>query len=245
MVPIDSILASRGMPTGLPTSKKFRQIRSSIEEIGLIEPLTVTAIPKDAGRYMLLDGHMRLLAMHELGQSAEASWHARDELERARAFGAPRALGVALRALGRVTEDVSLLREAVTVLDGSAAQLERARAHLVLGSALRVEGELDEARESLRLAIDLAHRCGARALEDAGLSELRATGARPRRRLTTGVGSLTPSERRIAELAAAGQQNREIAETLFVTTATVEYHLRNAYRKLGIASRTQLGSALG
>ena len=81
-------------------------------------------------------------------------------------------------------------------------------------------------------------------LEDEALGELRATGARPRRRLASGAGALTPSERRIAELAAAGQQNREIAEALFVTTATVEYHLRNAYRKLGITSRTQLAEAL-
>ena len=63
--------------------------------------------------------------------------------------------------------------------------------------------------------------------------------------MTTGAGALTPSERRIAELAAGGQQNREIAEALFVTMATVEFHLRNAYRKLGISSRTQLAGALG
>jgi DNA-binding NarL/FixJ family response regulator len=92
--------------------------------------------------------------------------------------------------------------------------------------------------------VDLAHRCGAGALKASALAELRATGARPRRSLASGPEALTPSERRIAELAAAGQQNREIAETLFVTTNTVEYHLRNAYRKLGIASRTELGRVL-
>jgi DNA-binding CsgD family transcriptional regulator len=90
----------------------------------------------------------------------------------------------------------------------------------------------------------VADRCGAVAIQDAALAELRATGARPRRRTTTGAGALTPSERRIAELAAGGRQNREIAETLFVTTATVEYHLRNGYRKLGIASRRELATAL-
>jgi DNA-binding CsgD family transcriptional regulator len=62
--------------------------------------------------------------------------------------------------------------------------------------------------------------------------------------MTTGAGALTPSERRIADLAATGQQNREIAQALFVTMATVEFHLRNAYRKLGISSRTQLSHAL-
>jgi DNA-binding CsgD family transcriptional regulator len=60
----------------------------------------------------------------------------------------------------------------------------------------------------------------------------------------TGAGSLTPAERRIAELAAAGRRNRDIAATLFVTLATVEFHLRNAYRKLGIASRTMLTEVL-
>jgi DNA-binding CsgD family transcriptional regulator len=117
--------------------------------------------------------------------------------------------------------------------------------HADLGAALREAGALEPAREHLRLAVDLAHRCGAHPLEDRALAELRATGARPRRRTTTGAGALTPSERRIAELAAAGRQNREIAQALFVTTATVEFHLRNAYRKLGISGRPGLAAALG
>ena len=139
---------------------------------------------------------------------------------------------------------MALLREAVDVLRGSEAKLERARVHYDLGAALRRAGAPEDAREPLRCAVDLAHRCGATALEDRALAELRATGARPRRRAATGAGALTPSERRIAELAATGQQNREIAEALFVTTATVEFHLRHAYRKLGITSRTQLVQAL-
>ncbi|MDA0171923.1 AAA family ATPase [Solirubrobacter taibaiensis] len=178
---------------------------------------------------------------HALGRPSDL---AREELERARVFGGRRCVGIALRAVGVVEDDRAVLEEAVAVLDASEAALERARAHAALGAALRRAGEAEPARERLRYAIDAAHRWGARALEDEALTELRATGARPRRRLATGKGALTPSERRIAELAAAGQQNREIAETLFVTTATVEYHLRNAYRKLGIASRTQLSGAL-
>jgi DNA-binding CsgD family transcriptional regulator len=187
-------------------------------------------------------------ALAEVGQTAEAKRLAAEELELARAFGVPRALGVALRGAARVAEgdgENALLREAVQVLDGSAAQLERARAHAALGAALQRDGASEAAREPLRVAVELAHRCGAHALEDAALAELRATGARPRRRVTTGAGALTPSERRIADLAATGQQNREIAQGLFVTMATVEFHLRNAYRKLGISSRTQLAQALG
>lgn len=123
--------------------------------------------------------------------------------------------------------------------------LERARAYAAVGAALRRAGRPVEARVPLRVAVDLAHRCGAGDLEDEALAELRAAGARPRRLLTSGAGSLTPSERRVAGLAAAGRTNREIADALFVTISTVEFHLRHAFRKLGIAARTQLGEALG
>src|SRR6185295_5934606 len=131
-----------------------------------------------------------------------------EELALARQAGAPRAIGMALRAAARLDEEIPRLREAIDELRRSEARLERARAHAALGAALRRAGQADDARTSLRCAVDLAHRCGADAVEDAALAELRATGARPRRRVTTGAGALTPSERRIAELAAAGQQNR-------------------------------------
>ncbi|WP_128003256.1 plasmid partitioning protein RepB C-terminal domain-containing protein [Piscinibacter defluvii] len=68
-VPVENILPSRGMPPGLATSRKFRQIKVSIGEIGLIEPLTVSPVPSDPGRFVLLDGHMRLLALRELGRT--------------------------------------------------------------------------------------------------------------------------------------------------------------------------------
>ena len=184
-------------------------------------------------------------ALLERGEPAEARRLAADELERARRCGAPRALGIALCAAARVADDdIEPLREAVAVLEGSAARLELARALAQLGAALRHAGHRLEAREPLRRALDLAHRCGAIPLEEHALSELRAAGARPRRRLVSGLGALTPSERRVAELAAAGHKNREIADALYLTLATVEYHLRHCYRKLGIASRTGLDAAL-
>ena len=77
-----------------------------------------------------------------------------------------------------------------------------------------------------------------------GLGNLRATGARPRNVVVSGVNSLTASERRIAELASQGLTNREIAQTLFVTARTVEGHLTSIFRKLQLNSRNELAAAL-
>ena len=74
--------------------------------------------------------------------------------------------------------------------------------------------------------------------------DLQATGARPRRELRTGVDALTPSERRVAQMAAQGMSNPQIAQALFVTRNTIETHLRHIYQKLGIASRSQLSRLL-
>jgi DNA-binding CsgD family transcriptional regulator len=96
----------------------------------------------------------------------------------------------------------------------------------------------------LREALDVAHRAGARPLAQRTEVELRATGARPRRAVLSGVESLTASERRVAELAVQELTNREIAQMLFVTSRTVEGHLTNVFRKLEIDSRDQLAAAL-
>jgi DNA-binding CsgD family transcriptional regulator len=91
----------------------------------------------------------------------------------------------------------------------------------------------------------LAHGCGATALVERAHGELLAAGARPRRVALTGAAALTPSERRVARLAAEGMSNKEIAQALFVTLRTVEMHLSNAYGKLEIRSRYELAPALG
>ncbi|HZB74630.1 MAG TPA: helix-turn-helix transcriptional regulator, partial [Solirubrobacteraceae bacterium] len=111
-------------------------------------------------------------------------------------------------------------------------------------AALRRANRRAEARESLRAGMELAGRCGADALSQRAHEELLVAGARPRRLMFSGPEALTPSERRVAELAAEGQSNREIAQALFVTTKTVEVHLTSAYRKLDIGSRVQLAGAL-
>ena len=86
--------------------------------------------------------------------------------------------------------------------------------------------------------------CGAQPLVDGVRAEIYATGARPRTTALQGVHALTASERRVAGLAAEGQTNRDIAQTLYVTPKTIEVHLSNTYRKLGIASRRELAGAL-
>jgi DNA-binding NarL/FixJ family response regulator len=140
---------------------------------------------------------------------------------------------------------LALLEEAVDVLVDSPAKLEHAKARTELGAALRRANHRSEAREHLRRAVELATICDATPVVTRAETELLATGARPRRVALTGVESLTPSERRVAEMAAEGPTNREIAQALFVTPKTVEVHLSSAYRKLGIGSRSQLAAALG
>ena len=187
------------------------------------------------------------LAHLALGARAEARALAAEEVALAQAYNAPRTLGIALRAAGLAEggrRGIELLRQAAGVLEGSGARLEHARAMTDLGAALRRAGQRAESRETLRPALDLAHRCGALALTERARAELVAAGGRPRRLVLSGLDSLTPSERRVAQLAAAGLSNRDIAQNLFITTRTVEGHLTHAYHKLAITSREQLPATL-
>jgi DNA-binding CsgD family transcriptional regulator len=187
------------------------------------------------------------LAYLALGARAEAKALAAEEVALAQAFNGPRTLGIALRAAGLAEggrRGIELLRRAVRVLDGSGARLEHARAMADLGAALRRGGRRAESRDVLRRALHLAHRRGAFALTERARTELVAAGGRPRRLVLSGLDSLTPSERRAAQLAAAGLSNREIAQNLFITARTVEGHLTHAYQKLAITSREQLSAAL-
>lgn len=187
------------------------------------------------------------LALARLEQHREARQLADDELEIARAFGAPRALGISLRAAGLVAggeDGLQLLSDAVDVLAGSGAQVEHARALYELGGVLRRAGRRADAREPLRQALDLAAKTGASMVADRARGELLAAGARPRRDRIEGRDALTASERRVAVLAAEGLSNPEIAQSLFVARRTVETHLTHIYQKLDIASRAELAAAL-
>jgi DNA-binding CsgD family transcriptional regulator len=178
----------------------------------------------------------------------ESAWRLADEeLELARTFGAPRTLGVALHAVGVMAggdRGELLLRGAIDAFERGGARLERARALADLGAMLRRRNRRTEARELLRDALDSAFRAGGTPLAEYAETELRATGARPRRVVLKGLDSLTASERRIAEFASQGLSNREIAQALFVTARTVEGHLTSVFRKLRINSRDDLPAAL-
>jgi DNA-binding CsgD family transcriptional regulator len=169
------------------------------------------------------------------------------ELDEARKFGAPRAIGIAMTVAGileRASRGRVLLERAVDVLRGAGAPLEHARAEVELGSVLRRAGRRTAARDALRRGLDTAHRCGSIALVNRAREELVALGFRPRRPAFTGPDALTPAERRVAMRAAAGRTNREIAQDLFVTRRTVETHLKRAYEKLGVTTRGELAEAL-
>lgn len=183
------------------------------------------------------------LALLRLGDRDRARGLAGSELDDARAFGAPRALGIALRVTGLVVggeEGLTLLNESAAVLQTSPAILERAHTLTELGAALRRAGRRALAREPLAEALELAARCGARPLAARAREELRAAGARPRRDWRTGVEALTPSELRVARLAVEGLTNREIAQLLYVTPRTVEGHLARVYGKLGVSGRDEI-----
>jgi DNA-binding CsgD family transcriptional regulator/tetratricopeptide (TPR) repeat protein len=186
-------------------------------------------------------------ALHALGDPG-AHDLVETELRLARRFGSPRAVAVALQCQARLARDVErtveLLAEARELLDGSEAELDRAGIEVEWGAALRRSGRRRDAREPLRRGMELARRTGARSVVDSAVAELESTGARRPHLSTSGVDALTPSERRVARMAASGQSNREIAQTLFVTRKTVEVHLTSAYRKLGIRSRAELAGRL-
>ena len=187
------------------------------------------------------------LALLSLGRRDEALASAHEELALSRRWGSPWVLGESLIATALVegeAEGLALLREAAEVLESSQARLVRARALVELGSALRRANRRAEAREPLARGRELAAACGASPLAARAETELLATGARPRRIALSGVDSLTPSERRVAEMAAGRRTNREIARALFVTPKTVEVHLTSVYRKLDIGSRQELSRAL-
>jgi len=218
---------------------------------GAVEELTRA---KEAGEQLGLSSPSILadwrtwyaVAMARIGNRDAADRIARESLDLANRWGAPIARARALWAAGLVggSGGIDQLREARAIAETTSAALLEAGMRVDLGAALRRTGRTVEAREELGLAADLAHRIGATALLERARDELAAAGTRLRRYAVQGIESLTPSELRVARLAAEGRTNREVAQALYVTPKAVEYHLANAYRKLQIGGRGELAGAL-
>ena len=188
------------------------------------------------------------LARLALGESRRARALAEEELELARQRGLTRVVIRDLRVLAFAAKGarvVDLLAEAVRIGRAAPPRLEYVTALIDLGAATRRANQRTAARHPLRKGLELAERDGAEALARRAREELAATGARSRQVMLSGIQALTPSERRVADLAAGGLTTRQIAQVLFVTPKTVEFHLRHVYRKLDIpSSRADLARAL-
>lgn len=190
-------------------------------------------------------------ALLALGDLEHAAKLIDDEIRACRSFGVPSCLGNALRVAGLVAgaagdtdEGATSIARACDLLASSPARLDHARALVDHGMLLRLGGHKTKAAEVLTDGLALARSCGAHALVDRADIELMATGARRRSRNAPGPVTLTASERRVADLAAAGRSNRQIAHELFVAVRTVETHLGNVYRKLDVHGRGELQTAL-
>lgn len=186
-------------------------------------------------------------SLRAIGDRDGAHALATEAVDVARRWNTPAPIGEALRGLARVSDDAvahDLLRESVQRLERSPARLAHARALVDLGALLRRRGDRRDSREPLREGLDLASAANADGLSEHARQELAASGIRVPRRTPLTRDRLTPSERRIADLAAAGASNAEIAQSLFVTVKTVEGHLTSTYRKLDIGKRSQLTAAL-
>jgi DNA-binding CsgD family transcriptional regulator len=174
--------------------------------------------------------------------------HARDRLAvRARASGSAWALGSLARSDALLASDdraEALYQEALHQLGRTYVRTDLARVRLLYGEWLRRRQRRVDAREQLRIAHEMFSGMGANAFAERARSELAATGERVRKRAVATSRELTPQEAQIGDLAAAGATNSEIATRLYLSAATIDYHLRKVYRKLGVSSRRELRKVL-
>lgn len=178
----------------------------------------------------------------ELADSALAEFCRRAEASRT-----PWALGLAARSRALVARDDSadeLYRESIDLLSACSVKGDLFRTHLLYGEWLRRRGRRQEAREQLRIAHDSLAGMGAEAFAARAARELVATGESPRRGSGEPTDTLTAHELQIARMVATGATSREVGTSLFLSTRTIEAHLRSIFRKLGITSRRQLKELL-
>jgi DNA-binding CsgD family transcriptional regulator len=241
--------ASRPMSLGVLAATFIEEGRSR-EAASVLKDALPNSVPRTIAELLALEQRAKLKmlegrideALKDLllaEQGAEALGVRNPAVTSWRSVAATALCGAAAE-VGDPLDRLELLTEAVGVLEPAGAALECAKATIDLGSVLISKGRQDEALSTLRRGADLAFRCRAQPLADRAARELRAAGARPRRLALMGSDALTPAERRVAELAAAGMINARIAEALFVSEKTVEGHLTRVYQKLGRRSRTNL-----
>jgi DNA-binding CsgD family transcriptional regulator len=183
-----------------------------------------------------------------LGHPEAARALACEELELAHEIGVTRAVIGGLCVVGLIEggeDGLARLAEATRLGAGHPPRLAQLSALIALGGALRRANQRAAARDPLTAALKQCQKTGASALGLQAHTELAVSGSRRRPDSLWGPEALTPSERRVAELAIEGLTTREMAESLFVTPKTIEYHLRHIYQKLGVNSRDKLGGALG
>jgi DNA-binding CsgD family transcriptional regulator len=225
----------------------YRACGETERAVAELEAFGVAAHRIDAHFSGTLPWRSELAVLIAAEQPERAAALVESELADAHRVQLPRAVGLALRARAALEagdEREATLGEAVAVLERSPAMLELAQTLIELGSQIRRSGRRGVAREPLRRALELAHRCAAEPLIAHAGEELRAADGRPRSPWLHGAAALTASQLRVARLAAGGLSNQQIAETLFITIKTVEMHLTHAYRKLGSNVRTELPALL-
>ena len=178
-----------------------------------------------------------------LGLPGPAVALAAEELRLAEVWGTPRTVGRAMRALGSAVggrQGLDTAARAVDLLRTADVATELLPALITLGRLLTTAGHRAAARRTLREAVGRAERLGAVRLRSVAVDLLRASGARRAADRHTGAPALTASEERICRLADAGHSNAEIAAVLHLAVRTVETHLTNSFRKLGVRRRAEL-----
>jgi DNA-binding CsgD family transcriptional regulator len=209
--------------------------------------LRVAARPHDLNPSLWVMAELIEAAVRAGSPEVAADTHKR-LVSMTRASGTNWALGVASRSEALLVEGPraeDLYVEAIDRLGRTRIAVDLARAHLLYGEWLRRERRRTDARVELRVAHELFSDFGMEAFAERARIELLATGGRARKRTVDTLNQLTPQEAQVSSLAAKGHTNREIAAQLFISPSTVEYHLRKAFRKLDVSTRTQLARRVG
>ncbi|MDX6423282.1 MAG: hypothetical protein QOI67_753, partial [Gaiellaceae bacterium] len=225
---LGTLALSRGDAAGAVT--ELERVRELVRGGGYRHPAFVQFSPELVEAYVwagrLDEARAELALLTEEAELVKTRW----------------ARAVAARCRALVESDAAAFDDALRHHEGCPRFVERARTQLACGEALRRGAERVEARGQLRSALATFEAAGAAAWAERARDELRASGEQIRRESTRE--QLTPQELQVARTVSAGASNKEAAAQLFLSTKTIEFHLRNAYRKLGVSSRTQLANAL-